>query len=92
MRKLSVKQNVYWVLAASVALAVITLLFPPFYIQVQGNGVGLGHGFYFSQSGTGGRVDTSLLLMIWFAIFSVGALIAGFLVLNSTLSPSKDPD
>lgn len=62
------------------AYLVITMLWPPFYIGVQGGGVfGLGFGFLFAPPHDRGRVDAAQLL----AQRLLGAVIAGVLMLQS---------
>jgi hypothetical protein len=59
------------------AYLAITMLWPPFYIGVDGGGVfGLGYGFLFSPPHDRGRVDVAQLMAQWIA----GAAIAGFLI------------
>tara|TARA_B100000519_G_C14259710_1_gene446987 strand:+ start:2197 stop:2466 length:270 start_codon:yes stop_codon:yes gene_type:complete len=87
MKRLNVKQKVFWVAVGSLALATVVMLFPPFYVQAQGNIVGLGHSFYFTGKG---RVDTGLLLMIWFLIFACGGLLSAFLLMTDKSSNEAD--
>ena len=81
IRKIDQRQKFFLIAAICVALVIITLLFPPFYAQVQGNVVGLGHHFYFAPPNFG-RVDIGLLVMIWFLIFLVAGLGAAFVLMS----------
>ncbi|KEO53800.1 hypothetical protein [Thalassospira permensis] len=89
IRKIDQRQKIFLISSICVALVIITLLFPPFYAQVQGNVVGLGHHFYFAPPNFG-RVDIGLLVMIWFLIFLVAGLGAAFVLVSKKANLGAD--